>query len=126
MPELESRRFCGTITDTSGNVIGEARLWGAGERGASGSWGGWVYASDLGGRPAPGRYTVTTPEGWQATFAIGGEPSTRVFETELCPFTGIGPVPWPPAEDGMATGVPGSLLPHLFCDVDRDWGARLS
>ena len=95
MAELESRRFSGIVADAGGRVIGEARLWGAGVRGPGGSWTGWVRVGDLGGKLPPGRYTVTVPEGWQATFETGHAPPTRAFESELLPVTGVGPVPWP-------------------------------
>jgi hypothetical protein len=99
VPELESRRFSGTITDASGNVVGEARMWGAGERGPDGSWTGWIRVGDLGGQLPPGRYTVTAVDGWQGQFEAGRMPASRVFETELLSITGIGPPPWPAPDD---------------------------
>ena len=95
MPELESCRFNGTVADSSGRVLGEARMWGQGQRGAEASWSGWLRVADLGEQLAPGRYTVTAFAGWSGEFeVVPGRPS-RVFETDLLPVAGVGPPPWP-------------------------------
>ena len=95
MPELESHRFIGTITDGSGRVLGEARMWGTGERGPGGAWTGWLRVGDLGGRLPPGRYVVAVSEGWTGEFEAAAGPVSRVFETDLLPVAGVGPPPWP-------------------------------
>lgn len=99
MPELESRRFDGTIADQSGRVLGETRLWGTGERGPRGWWSGWLRVADLKGQVPPDRYIVTTPDGWRAEFQVEDRAPSRVFEADLLPITGIGPPPWPAAEE---------------------------
>jgi hypothetical protein len=99
--ELESCSFSGIIADAAGAVLGEARLWGAGERGDGGTWTGWLRVADLGGKLLPGRYTVTTPAGWQGAFETEANPPARVFETELLPIIGVGPVPWPARDSGQ-------------------------
>ncbi len=96
MAEIESLRFNGTVINAAGEVIGEARMWAAGERGPDGAWSGWINLGDLGGQLPPGRYTVAAFAGWSGQVEVGGRPSTRVFETDLVPMRGIGPVPWPP------------------------------
>ena len=101
MPELESRRFAGTVANGSGEVLGEARMWGEGVRGEDGSWSGWLRVADLGGPLPPGRYHITAAEGWGGEFEPRPGPTSRVFESELLPVTGIGPPPWP-AGDGEA------------------------
>jgi hypothetical protein len=103
MSETSVRFFAGTVIDESGNTLGEARMWGAGERGPDGSWRGWLRAGDLGAQPPPsGRYTITTPVGWSGAFEIGPERPARVFETDLLPVTGIGPAPWPEDDQTLA------------------------
>ncbi|MER3420227.1 MAG: hypothetical protein C4290_06760, partial [Chloroflexota bacterium] len=96
MTEIESLRFNGTIANVAGEVLGEARMWAAGERGPDGMWSGWITVGDLGGQLPAGRYTVTAFAGWSAQVEVGEHPPTCVFETELMPMRGIGPVPWPP------------------------------
>jgi|GEM_PF-2793596 hypothetical protein len=98
MGDVESLRFNGTIRNAAGELVGEARMWGAGERGPDGAWGGWLTLGDLGGQLPAGRYTITAFEGWSGQVEVGEYPPTRVFETELMPMRGIGPVPWPPAD----------------------------
>lgn len=106
MPAVEARRFAGTISDESGRVLGEARMWGMGERTGmppgepgdpedGGCWSGWLRIADLGGRLAPGRYTVAAFEGWTGVIEVVPQPPTRVFETDVQAFTGVGGVPWP-------------------------------
>ena len=95
MPELESCRFNGTVIDSSGRVLGEARLWGQGQRGADASWSGWLRVADLGEHLPPGRYTVTAFAGWSGEFEVEVPRPSRVFETDLLPFAGVGPPPWP-------------------------------
>jgi len=95
VPDLEVRRLLGRIADASGTVLGEARLWAAGERGDGGGWWGWIRAVDLGAPLASGRYTFISIDGWEASLETGHAPPTRVFETELIPFRGEGGVPWP-------------------------------
>jgi hypothetical protein len=109
VPELEVRRLNGRILDASGAVLGEARLWAAGERGDSGGWWGWIRTADLGTQLASGRYAFASIDGWEAAFVTGHAPPTRVFETELLAFRGEGGVPWPataPAPLGPANEEP--------------------
>ena len=101
MPELESHRFIGTIADRSGRVLGEARMWGTGERGPDGTWSGWLRAADIGGRLPPGRYTVTAGEGWRGEFEVADGPVSRVFETDLIAVIGVGPPRWPERSTGV-------------------------
>lgn len=96
MPPHEACSFAGAVTDAAGVAIGEARMWGAGERGPEGTWTAWLRSNDLGGIPPPGRYRVEAFAGWSAEFDIRPSRPSRVFETELVVVAGVGPVPWPP------------------------------
>jgi hypothetical protein len=105
--EVESRRFAAEITDADGRVLGEARVWAAGKR--DGEWSGWLHLRDLPQPLPPGRYRLTAAEGWTGTFEVRERPTTRVFETELLPITGVGALPWPPPDDAAPIRPPPKL-----------------
>lgn len=113
MGEIESLRFNGTIRNAAGEVVGEARMWVAGERGPDGAWSGWLNLSDLGGQLPPGRYTVTAFAGWSGQLEAGERAPTRVFETDLLPVRGIGTLPWPPPDP--------SEQPHRLPPIGTPW-----
>ena len=97
----DALRFDGEVFDPAGTRLGEARFWGAAERGADGApWQGWLRIADLGvGELPPGRYRVTATAGWSAEFEpLAGRPS-RVLEVDLLPIAGVGDAPWPEADD---------------------------
>jgi hypothetical protein len=115
MAEIESLRFNGVIANTAGEVLGEARMWAAGERDPGGTWGGWINLGDLGGQLPAGCYTITAFEGWSGQVEVGEHPPSRVFETELMPMRGIGPVPWPPPPE------PSEQPPHRPPAIGTPW-----
>ncbi|MFN8558939.1 MAG: hypothetical protein U0531_16910 [Dehalococcoidia bacterium] len=88
---LEAQRVIGVVTDGDGQAVGEARLWIAADS-TAGGWSGWLRVADLRAALPPGRYTLTTPEGQQAAFAVQGA-SSRVFETSSA-LIGEGAPPW--------------------------------
>lgn len=96
MGDLESRGFMGVLRDAHGERLGEARVWGMGER--DGEWRGWLRAPQLSGKLAPGRYRIETVEGWSAEFELLPGRLARILDTDLLAIAGSGPTPWPPPE----------------------------
>ena len=101
---LDALRFDGVVVDAAGTPLGEARFWGAAERGADGApWRGWVRLSDLRLNELPaGRYRVTTTAGWEAEFEPLVSWPSRVFEIDLLPIAGVGDAPWPDTTETQA------------------------
>lgn len=96
---IESRRFVARILDQEQRPAGESRVWACGVHGDGGWWNGWLHVADIGGPLPPGKYVVESPEGWQGELEITGRPPSRVFETDLLAFEGLGLPPWPAASD---------------------------
>jgi hypothetical protein len=98
---VDAIRFDAEVFAPSGESLGEARFWGAGESGLDGSsWCGWMRVTDLGTNDLPpGRYHLRAFDGWQAEFETLVSRPSRVFEIDLIPFDGIGDVPWPPDDE---------------------------
>ena len=110
MPHLTTHLVAATITTDAEEPVGEARVWLAAT--AGGDWTGWLRVADFPNRPTPGRYRLTGAGGLTGEFELSPSPVSRVFETDLLPITGVGPLTLPSPAEADSPPLRLSALPN--------------